>query len=60
MMHARDNLDLDPGLKWCKACDRDFYPTVKFVDGLCPECAKKKAILDDQFGKHDDESEEHL
>ncbi len=55
MMHARDNLDFDPGLKWCKACDRDFYPTVKFVDGLCPECAKKKAVLEDQFGKHDDE-----
>lgn len=55
MRYARDNLDLDPGYKYCNACDCDFEPTVKFVNGLCPECAKKKAILEDQFGKHDDE-----
>ena len=44
--HAVDNFDLDPGLRTCKGCDMDFYPTVKFIDGLCPECAMEREMED--------------
>ena len=44
--YAKDRFDLDPGLRTCKGCDMDFYPTVKFIDGLCPECARERELAE--------------
>ena len=42
--HAVDRFSLDPCLQTCLSCDCDFYPSVRFVNGLCPECARKKEL----------------
>ena len=39
--HAVDRFSLDPGWQTCKGCDCDFGRSVRFVDGLCPDCAAK-------------------
>ena len=42
--HATDRFSLDPCLQTCPSCDMDFYPSVRFVNGLCPECAREKDL----------------
>lgn len=44
--HAVDNFDLDPGWRWCRGCDMDFDRSVRFVNGLCPECAREKELAE--------------
>ena len=44
--HAVDNFDLDPGLRTCPSCDMDFDRTVRFVNGLCPNCAREKELAE--------------
>lgn len=49
MQYARDNYDLDPHWHLCAGCDRDgdFVPD---ADGLCPECAARKAAQQAEEG----------
>lgn len=54
-MYAIDNGDLDPHLQWCRGCDYDFYPTVKFQDGLCPKCAAQKALAEEEEYEEDEQ-----
>lgn len=44
--HAVDNFDLDPGLRTCPSCDMDFDRSVRFTNGLCPECAREKELAE--------------
>ena len=50
MMYARDNYDLDPGWKSCKGCDCDFERDTDFTaDGLCPRCAARQALAEEEM-----------
>lgn len=44
--HAIDRFSLDPGWKTCKGCDMEFDRSVRFTNGLCPECAREKELAD--------------
>ena len=44
--HAVDRFSLDPGLRTCPSCDMDFDRSVRFVNGLCPECAREREMED--------------
>ena len=44
--HAVDRFSLDPGWKTCKGCDMEFDRTVRFVNGLCPACAREKELAE--------------
>lgn len=44
--HAVDNFDLDPGWQTCISCDMDFDSSVRFVNGMCPKCAREKELAE--------------
>ena len=44
--HAVDNFDLDPGWQTCPSCDMDFDRMVRFVNGLCPDCARERELAE--------------
>lgn len=44
--YAKDRFDLDPGWHTCPSCDMDFDRSVRFVNGLCPNCAREKELAE--------------
>lgn len=46
MQYAKDNYGLDPGWRYCPACDTDFPSGTRFVNGLCPACARERELAD--------------
>ena len=46
MQYAKDNYGLDPGWRYCPACDTDFPSGTRFVNGLCPECARERELAE--------------
>ena len=45
-LHSVDRFSLDPCLKTCPGCDCDFYPSVRFVNGMCPACARERELAE--------------
>ena len=43
---AKGRFSLDPGWQTCPSCDMDFDRSVRFVNGLCPECAREREMED--------------